>query len=133
MTTQCVSPYDPELDLTVPPSFEGTSALEVLRRSAHESEALYHELKAVTPQIAAYGLLGAHRRRIIMGINGRELVHLARLRMDEHAQWDIRHISAAVMEEARKHMPLTLSMAVGKHDFNACYRRIYGCDPPTGN
>ena len=60
-----------------------------------------------------------------MKLNARELYHLARLRVDQHAQWDIRDLSEKMLEQARRIMPLTLMMACGKDGFAARYKKIF--------
>jgi thymidylate synthase ThyX len=60
-----------------------------------------------------------------MKLNARELYHLARLRTDEHAQWDIRELSEKMLKQARKVMPLTLMMACGKDSFDKLYKNFF--------
>ena len=49
--------------------------------------------------------MNAHRRRILVAANARELYHLARLRMDGHAQWEIRELVGRMVELARRAAP----------------------------
>jgi thymidylate synthase ThyX len=56
-----------------------------------------------------------------MKLNARELYHIARLRADRHAQWDIRRLTEQMLAQARKAMPLTLMMAGGKDRFTELY------------
>jgi len=58
-------------------------------------------------------------------MNARELYHIVRLRADRHAQWDIRHLTEKMLEQARKAMPLTLMMACGKDGFAELYRENF--------
>jgi thymidylate synthase ThyX len=60
-----------------------------------------------------------------MKLNARELYHLARLRADAHAQWDIRELSEKMLKQARKVMPLTLMMACGKDSFDNIYKKVF--------
>jgi thymidylate synthase ThyX len=60
-----------------------------------------------------------------MRVSARELYHLARVRADRHAQWDIRETAARMVDEARKVMPLTLVLAAGKDGFDALYALIF--------
>ena len=77
------------------------------------------------PGAAAYVLTNAHRRRVLMKLNVRELYHVARLRADRFAQWDIRNISKAMLSQAGKVMPLSLLMACGKDRFAALNKKIF--------
>jgi thymidylate synthase ThyX len=77
------------------------------------------------PLAAACILTNAHRKRVLMKLNARELYHIARLRADRHAQWDIRHLTGKMLAQARKAMPLTLMMAGGKDCFAELYRENF--------
>lgn len=60
-----------------------------------------------------------------MKFNAREMYHLARLRADQHAQWDIRNLTQKMLAQAKKVMPLTLTMACGKDSFPECYKKNF--------
>jgi thymidylate synthase ThyX len=60
-----------------------------------------------------------------MKLNARELYHMARLRTDAHAQWDIRELTDKILKQARKVMPLTLMMACGKDSFDKLYKGVF--------
>ena len=70
-------------------------------------------------------LTNAHRRRMRLKLNAREMYHIARLRADAHAQWDIRRLSEKMLGQARRVMPLTLAMACGKDSFDALRRKTF--------
>jgi thymidylate synthase ThyX len=80
------------------------------------------------PLAAAYILTNAHRKRVLMKFNARELYHLARLRADAHAQWDIRDLTKKMLKQAKKVMPLTLMMACGKDNFSVLYKKTFPCE-----
>ena len=87
------------------------------------TEALFAKLDQQTPAAAAYALTNAHRRRVLFKINLRELYHLSRLRLDEHAQWDIRRLSTEMVRLAQTKFPLALMLAAGKSGFAEVHRR----------
>jgi thymidylate synthase ThyX len=60
-----------------------------------------------------------------MKVNARELYHMARLRADRHAQWDIRELTVKMLAAARRVMPLTLLLATGKDGFDDLYKQAY--------
>jgi thymidylate synthase ThyX len=60
-----------------------------------------------------------------VNVNARELYHIARLRADGHAQWDIREAAEKMLALGRKCMPLALMMAVGKDGFAALHKRRF--------
>jgi thymidylate synthase ThyX len=61
---------------------------------------------------------------VMFKINARELYHFARLRADEHAQWDIRSIANRMLEIVKEVAPLTFMLACGKHEFQATRERM---------
>jgi thymidylate synthase ThyX len=60
-----------------------------------------------------------------MKINARELYHIARLRADAHAQWDIRQMAEQMVYLGKREMPLTLMLATGKDGFTSLYNQIF--------
>jgi flavin-dependent thymidylate synthase len=117
MASITAAPYNPALGITVPPAMKDTAAETLLRDAAAEAVRLSERISKVSPMAAPYCLLGAHRRNVMMQVNARELIHLSRLREDTHAQWDIRDITGRMIKLAARKMPLCMSMAAGKHEF----------------
>jgi flavin-dependent thymidylate synthase len=105
MGTQLVQAYDPSLGITIPPSVQAVGLAEELREVAGRSETVSRRIEEAAPAAAAYLLTNAHRRRVLLQINFRELVHFARLRLDAHAQWDIRDLAARMVAPVRERMP----------------------------
>jgi thymidylate synthase ThyX len=54
----------------------------------------------------------------------RELYHIARLRTDTQAQWDIRKTAEEMVKLGKKSMPLALMLATGKDGFTSLYNRV---------
>ncbi|MFH1027582.1 MAG: FAD-dependent thymidylate synthase [Pseudomonadota bacterium] len=125
MATLTGQNYDPALGVTVPPALVDAGMerrfLEVISQTNH----IYQRIKQAAPDAAAYALTNAHRRRIAFKINARELYHIARLRADGHAQWDIRQITERMLALGRQAMPLTLMLAVGKDGFVNEYQALF--------
>ncbi len=119
MMTLTAGPYNHSLDVTVPPIMSGNHCESVLRRAAEESFKMSKLLSDFSPGNNAYAMLGCHRRRVVLKINARELIHMSRLREDEHAQWDIRKIVSQMIELARIKMPGCMQLACGKDVFEA--------------
>ncbi|MHB8055784.1 MAG: FAD-dependent thymidylate synthase, partial [Candidatus Aminicenantales bacterium] len=71
----------------------------------------------------------AHRRRVLLHINARELYHLVRLREDAAAQWEIRRVAADMSRLARARFPLTGMLLCGKDAYPGQYAKIYGHPP----
>lgn len=125
MATLLCQDYQPELEVTVPRSIRDAGMETEFLAMTGRAGNLYGAVKARAPQAAAYCLTNAHRRRMIIKINTRELYHIARLRLDRHAQWDIREIAGQMVSLAREVMPFTLMLATGKDDFDARYAEIW--------
>ena len=79
--------------------------------------------------MAQYVLTNSHQRRVLVTIDARELYHMARLREDAAAQWDIRDIAGRMIEQARHVMPLTLTLACGKDNYPKVYEDLFGKPP----
>ncbi len=124
MATLTTAPYDPSDGVTMPPLFHGTDAVEVFSDGVRDAEAMFEMIHARNPDAAPYPLLNAHRRCLRVQMNARELNHLARLRQDQHAQWDIRGITGRMIEAARDIMPLSLLFACGKDAFDETRKRL---------
>jgi len=117
MATLLPQAYRPELGVTVPPAFREVGIVEEYAEVCRHSEALYDRIRVAAPHAAAYALTNGHRRRVLFQANARELYHLARLRLDEHAQWDIRALARVMIREARARFPLMMMLAMGKDEF----------------
>jgi flavin-dependent thymidylate synthase len=117
--------YNPQLGVTVPPSIKAIGQqndfLEIIRRTQNA----YEQIREKVPLAAAYVLTNAHRKRVLMKFNAREMYHLARLRADTHAQWDIRDLTEKMLKQAKKVMPLTLMMACGKDNFSELFKKTF--------
>ncbi|MBC7350156.1 MAG: FAD-dependent thymidylate synthase [Candidatus Aminicenantes bacterium] len=135
MMTLLVQPYDPALGVTVPPSIkeikEQKRFMEVIKRT----EKTWKLLKEKVGPAADYILTNAHRRRVLVKANVRELYHLSRLREDATAQWEIRQVSTAMSALARKTFPLSASLLGGKDAYPELYRKLFSrlpkMQPPT--
>jgi flavin-dependent thymidylate synthase len=125
MSTIIAQDYNPQLGVTMPPSIKAIGQqkdfLEVMRYTQNT----YEQIKKKAPLAAAYVLTNAHRKRVLMKFNAREMYHLARLRADAHAQWDIRDLTEKMLKQAKKVMPLTLMMACGKDGFSQLYKNNF--------
>lgn len=126
MMTLLIQPYDPTLGVTIPPSIkeikEQKKFLEVIKKT----DKTWRLLKEKVGPAADYILTNAHRRRVVVKANVRELYHLSRLREDATAQWEIRQVSAAMSALARKVFPITASLLGGKDAYPELYRKLFG-------
>ncbi len=108
------SVYDPVLGITVPPSVCENGLEGYFRERIEKAETAAGRFDRLYP----YLLTNAHRRRVVLSMNGRELYHFSRLREDRHAQWDIRNIAEEMFEMLRKSAPLTMMLSGGKSEMS---------------
>ncbi|MBN1938158.1 MAG: FAD-dependent thymidylate synthase [Candidatus Aminicenantes bacterium] len=126
MATLTVQDYDPSLGATVPPSIEAVGEGSAFRELIARTGLAYAVLKEEAGTAAAYVLTNAHRRRVLLKVNLRELYHISRLREDASAQWDIRRVSAGMARLARARFPLAGILLGGKDAYPELYRKIFG-------
>ena len=129
MATITCQDYDPDLGVTIPPAIVAVGMEGAFRDIIGRTEAVYGKIHAISPDAAPYILTNAHRKRVAMKVNARELYHIARLRADRHAQWDIRQVASSMTDLGRQAMPLTLMLAAGKDDFAALRGSIFPPGP----
>lgn len=129
MATLLAGRYEPPLGVTVPESLGEAGLEDEFLRVAAAAEAAHARLGERCPAAADYVLSNAHRRRVLMKMNLRELYHFVRLRDDDHAQWDIRALAGTLARQVRRRMPLTAMLLCGKSRFDEEYEKIYGSRP----
>jgi len=72
-----------------------------------------------------YCLTNAHSRTVFVKINLREMYHFCRMRMDNHAQWEIRELANQMYEEAKYVCPIGMSLCCGKDKFEEVYNSVF--------
>ncbi|HDQ03730.1 MAG TPA: FAD-dependent thymidylate synthase [Deltaproteobacteria bacterium] len=125
MATIISQQYDPALGVTTPPSVRQIGQQKKFMDIMRLTEKTYEQIRKKAPVAAAYILTNAHRKKVLMKFNAREMYHLARLRADAHAQWDIRKLTEDMLRQAKKKMPLTLLLACGKDSFASLYAKNF--------
>jgi flavin-dependent thymidylate synthase len=125
MATIITQEYNPKLGVTVPPSIKAIGELKNFMNIMTQTQKAFEQICLKAPRVAAYVLTNAHRKRVLIKLNAREMYHLARLRTDMHAQWDIRNLTQTMLAQAKKVMPLTLMMACGKDSFAETHKKIF--------
>lgn len=125
MATIIAQEYDPGLGVTVPKAVRAIGQQKRFREIMRKTEDAFEQIQKKAPLAASYVLTNAHRKRVLMKINARELYHLARLRSDGHAQWDIHNLADEMLKKAKKVMPLTLLLACGKDSFTGLYKKTF--------
>jgi flavin-dependent thymidylate synthase len=118
--------YEPELGLTIPESVIQVGEEKEFTRIAKESAAVYKKIEKEYPGLGSYILTNAHRKRVLLSVNLRELYHISRLREDPTAQWDIRYKTNKMSKLAKKVMPITTLLLGGKSDYPKIYSKLFG-------
>ncbi|MFH1709593.1 MAG: FAD-dependent thymidylate synthase, partial [bacterium] len=121
--------YDPSLGVTIPQALKEVKLDKDFMEVIGRTEDFYFKIKPKLGIHAQYILTNAHRRRVLLGVNARELYHISRFREDAHAQWDIRGVSAEMSKLAKKKMPLTFILIGGKDRYPEIYKDVYGVPP----
>ena len=123
MATIAPQPYISGAPVRIPESASGSE--EIFHEAAKHSEQLYRKIAdAAGREAAEYALLNAHQRRVLIGMNLRELYHFSRLRSDMHAQWEIRELSGRICSLVRSEAPLASVLLGGKDSFEGLKSRL---------
>lgn len=125
MMTILPQPYSIEPDAVMPPSFIHTGLTALFEKRLAASCRLAAELASKFGGLGAYLLTNANVRRVLIHVNARELYHVARLRCDVHAQWEIRMLADQMLRIARREWPNLMALAVGAHEFEETYRKRF--------
>ncbi len=126
MATITAQPYNPRLGITIPESVKEIDMQSYFQEIAEKSVEVYSAIKKEIPLAAPYILTNAHRKRVLIRLNARELYHMSRLREDKHAQWDIGNVTRAMSERGKKVMPLVFALIGPKDSYNDVYQSVFG-------
>ena len=129
MTSQTVQKYNPDLGVTCPPSVEAVGAEREFFEVIEKTNQTYKQIKDKIDTGAEYVLTNAHRKRVLLQVNAREMYHVSRLREDATAQWDIRAVVGKMVQMAKEAMPLTFLLIGGKDSYPALYEKIFARRP----
>jgi flavin-dependent thymidylate synthase len=121
MATLLSQPYNSADGAIIPPSVRDAGLVDRFSKAIDHSNRIAGSIHEIEPKLAPYLLTNAHKKRVLMQASARELYHFARLRSDSHAQWEIRELSIAMLNEANRIWPNALMMACGKDKFDAVY------------
>ncbi len=121
--------YDPGLGVTIPGSIRKAGEEKKFNRIVSITNKTHEKIAQQNPLVAQYILTNAHRKRVLIRVNARELYHMSRLREDSHAQWDIRNICSKMTELAKEIMPLAMLFIGGKDSYSDIYESHFGKKP----
>jgi flavin-dependent thymidylate synthase len=121
--------YDPDLGYTVPESVQNVGEAQRFAEIIEQTKDVYSRIEKKHSGVGSYILTNAHRKRILLSVNLRELYHISRLREDSTAQWDIRDKAHKMTRLAKKVMPVTTQLLGGKEDYPRIYYKLFGKKP----
>jgi thymidylate synthase ThyX len=110
--------YDPGLGLTIPDTIREAGLEKEFLSIMNQSSDLYNDFLPKYGKASEYCLTNAHRKKILTQINLRELSHISRMRLDKHAQWDIKDIVKSMVNLTKQVAPLTSTLLCGKDEFD---------------
>jgi thymidylate synthase ThyX len=125
MATFLPAPYNPDDGFILPPAIAEAGLANRFEQAVRQAANASRELAKEIPIVAPYLLTNAHIRRIQLQVNARELYHIARLRQDKHAQWEIRHVADLMVTQARRLWPNLMALACGKDTFEERYNQLF--------
>jgi hypothetical protein len=131
LATLLAGDYRPEFGNTLPDNVRAAGLDREFLDIIGQTNDAHARIQALHGPAADYILTNSHRRSVLMKMNLREMYHFIRLRDDEHAQWDIRHLAHQLAGQVRAIMPLGAMMLCGKCDFDRQLETH--CRPETGD
>ncbi len=117
MATMTCQEYDPSLGVTIPESIRAIGMEDRFMEVIKKTEETHDRIRDLSYHAAPYILTNAHRKRVALKVNVREMYHISRLREDKHAQWDIRETTERMVRLGKNFMPLSLMLTAGKDTF----------------
>ena len=117
MSTQLAQPRTAALGYTVPPLVEEAGCLAPYKEGMAVLEDAFAALGG--DERASIVLGNGHNRRTLLHLNARELIELSRLRVDRHAQWDVRDRTAALVALVAAVHPSIAAACGGRDAFKA--------------
>ncbi len=111
--------YLTELGVVVPDSIKKIGYEDRFLKLTNKINSFYKSLilEGINRSEAEYILTNSHKRRVLFIPNLREMHAVAHLRMDPHAQLEIRSLISEAVMLWKNNYPLSLEFAGGKHDY----------------
>lgn len=99
-----------------PPLFDECGLTELLQEAIAKAEELYWDLHGHNPATSQYAVTHAHRQRLLIDFNLREIAELFRLRTSDRAHRSIRIPCLALSEQMRELQPELMAAVLGPAD-----------------
>lgn len=121
--------YDPNLGITIPDSIKEVNEDKRFVHIINKTNRVYKKIEKKFPGLGTYVLTNAHRKRVLVNMNLRELYHFSRLREDATAQWDIRDKAHKMSRAATQVMPITTQLLGSKSEYPQRYFNLFNEHP----
>lgn len=125
--------FKDKFEYIIPPEIEKDSDIreeyDKLIKDTHE---LYKKFldKGIEPEDARYLLPNASETKIIVTMNGRELLHFFTVRCCNRAQWEIREMAIKMLKQVKKMAPIVFEKAGPNCLRGPCPEGKFKCDNP---
>jgi thymidylate synthase ThyX len=106
MMTQTSQPLGVDLGYTVPKDIADSTVFAEYQLVMREVETAWRQLSVKVPEVAAYLVPNAFKRRVLLNLNLRSAFHLLQLRTAPNAHFSIRRIAQRMADEIGKVSPL---------------------------
>lgn len=113
-----VDPTDKEDWYVTPPEMETPERIDIYREDMEDVKGTYDRLvlfEDVSREDARFVLPNATKTRVIMKIDGSNLLHFLKLRLDPKAQWEIQELARLMLEEVQKVCPTLFDETLSEH------------------
>jgi flavin-dependent thymidylate synthase len=128
MSSIVTMPYDISLGCTLPSNIDHLGLRDKFLEIINRTETFYNRMSEIIPVHSQYILTNAHRRKVLIKMNFRELYHFMSLRLDTHAQWDIRNTAEIMAGAIRNIAPYSSMMMCGKDNFAKMNSEVFGTE-----
>jgi len=106
MMTLSPQPLSTYLGYTIPRAIEAAGLLKSYEQVMSTADQTYRELAAWNPDVAAYVVPNAFRRRALVRLNFRQAWHIIALRSAPNAHFSLRRLAQRMAERIREATPL---------------------------
>jgi len=125
--------YSHGLGFITPPAIDGnSSAKDKFDKLNDMALRIYRELleEGIKAEDARYVLPNSTETKLVVTMNARELLHFFSLRCCNRAQWEIKNLALAMLEEAKKVAPLLFKEAGPPCNRGPCPEGKFSCGKP---
>ncbi len=125
--------FSDNFEYITPPSIEKNNEYkEKFDKLVFEIHSLYKELldRGIEAEDARYILPNASETKIIVSMNGRELLHFFTVRCCNRAQWEIRELATTMLKLVKKVAPVVFEKAGPNCLRGSCPEGKFQCENP---